>query len=176
MEIKRIIAGQLQANCYLLIDSGELGVVDPGAEGQKIIAEIKKIGARVKIIIVTHNHFDHIGATYDLENEFKVKTIRDLKEGDILTIGKEKLKTIKTPGHAADSICLLGDGFALTGDTLFDGNIGRTDLEGGSNQAMAESLKKLDQSIPNGAMVYPGHGDVFKYKKREALKYLQFLN
>jgi glyoxylase-like metal-dependent hydrolase (beta-lactamase superfamily II) len=175
MDIKKIIVGQLQTNCYLLIDGGELAAVDPGDEAPRIIAEIGKTGAAVKYIINTHCHFDHIGANAALENEFGVKASANLKEGDVLAIGKSQVSVVKTPGHTPEGICLFGAGFVISGDTLFDGGIGRTDLAGGSNKEMAASLKKLDDLIPEGAMVYPGHGDIFTYEKGAALRWIRYL-
>jgi len=175
MEIKRVVVGVLQANCYLLIDGGELAVVDPGDEAEKITGEIAKTGAAVKFIVNTHNHFDHVGANTELENKFGIKAKANLKEGDVLAVGREKIKIVKTPGHTQDGICLFGDGFVISGDTLFEDGIGRTDLEGGSNGEMAASLKKLDDLIPDGATVYPGHGNIFKYKKEMALAWLDCL-
>ena len=176
MEIKKITVGALQTNCYLLIDSGEAMVVDPGDEARRIIDEIAKTGAAVKLIINTHNHFDHIGANVGLEEKFGIEAKGDFQEGDILKVGKSKLKIVKTPGHAPESVCLFGDGFVISGDTLFDGGIGRTDLPGGSGAQMAASLKKLDALIPDGAAVYPGHGDVFIYRKGMAREWLDYLN
>lgn len=175
MEIKRIVVGQLQTNCYLLIDSGEAAVIDPGDEPQKIIDAIEKSGAKVKFIVNTHNHFDHIGANAELENKFGIKAKANLKEGDILDVGKSRMRVIKTPGHAPEGICLFGAGFAITGDTLFEDGFGRTDLAGGSNYDMAASLKRLDNLIPEGTAVYAGHGGIFTYRKGMALAWLDYL-
>ena len=81
-----------------------------------------------------------------------------LEDGDILTLGNEKLKVISTPGHSKGSICLLGDGFLVTGDTLFADNIGRCDLYGGNMMQMYSSLGLLAELDPK-LTIYPGHGD-----------------
>lgn len=175
MEIKKIVVGMLRANCYLLIDDNELAVVDPGDEAQKIITEIKKTGVKAKFVANTHHHFDHIGVNEKIAKEYDVPVLASLKEGDTLAVGKSKLTVLKTPGHTADGICLMGDGFIISGDTLFENGIGRTDLEGGSDKEMAASLKKLDQLIPQGARVYPGHGESFIYQKGMALECLEYL-
>lgn len=164
----------MQTNCYLLLDGGELVIVDPGDEAQKIIGEIQKIGAAVKFIVNTHRHFDHIGANRELEKEFGVRKV-DLKDGDVVSIGQVRLRAVATPGHTPEGICLFGKDFAITGDTLFADGFGRTDLAGGSSADMAVSLAKLDNLIPEGGMVYPGHGDVFVYKKGMALEWLDYL-
>ena len=190
MEIKKITVGALQTNCYLVIDGGELAVVDPGDEAQKIADEIEKTGAVCKLIINTHGHFDHIGANRFLKDKYEVPAMAGenekgdldfvpdeyLKDGRTLKIGNSTLKIIATPGHTEGGICLFGKEVVFSGDTIFDGNIGRTDLAGGSNVQMAASLKELDGLIPDGATVYPGHGDIFKYKKGMALEWLDYLN
>ncbi len=175
MQINRLIVGLLQTNCYMLVDGGELAVIDPGSEAKKISKEIVKTGAKPKFIINTHGHADHTGANRELANEFAVKIISDLKENDILTIGKEKIIIVETPGHTSDGICLFGNGFVFSGDTIFADSIGRTDLESGSDSDMAASLEKLDKLIPEGTIVYPGHGDVFKYRKGMARAWLEYL-
>ena len=189
MEIKKITVGELQTNCYFLVDSGEVAIVDPGDEADKIISEIEKLGVKITFIINTHNHFDHIGANRELKEKFGVKILIHksdaggevladgfLKQGDILNIGKSSVKVVETPGHTLGSICLFGDGFVISGDTLFEEGFGRTDLVGGSNKDMAASLRKLDQLIPEGAMVYPGHGNEFCYKKGMAIAWLDYLD
>ena len=175
MKINRIVVGLLRTNCYLLIDGGRLAVVDPGDEGQAIIREIEKTGAVPESIINTHGHFDHIGANAAVAEKFGVEVLANLNDGDILAIGKSKLKVVKTPGHTPDGVCFFGDGFVVSGDTLFEDGIGRTDLEGGSDEQMTASLKKLDALIPDSAIIYPGHGNAFTYKKGIALEYLKWI-
>lgn len=175
MTIEKIAVGMLQANCYLLIDGEEAAVIDPGDDPQKIIDAIEKNGVKVKFVANTHRHFDHIGANAAIAGKFGVEILANLNDGDILAIGKSKLKVIKTPGHTPDGVCLAGDGFVISGDTLFEDGIGRTDLDGGSDEQMAASLKKLDALIADGATVYPGHGDAFTYKKGMALEYLRWI-
>lgn len=167
-----------------------MAAVDPGDEAEKIAGEIDKTGAVCKFIINTHCHFDHIGADRFLKDKYGVPVMIGenekgnldfvpdgyLSAGKVLKIGNSALKIIITPGHTKGGICLFGQGVVFSGDTIFDGNIGRTDLAGGSSVQMAASLKKLDGLIPDGATVYPGHGDIFKYKKGMALAWLNYLN
>ncbi len=176
MKIEKIAVGTLQANCYLLVDGEEAAVIDPGDEPQKIIDAIEKSGAKVKLVANTHCHFDHIGANAAVAEKFGAAVLADFNEENILAVGKSKLKIVKTPGHTPDSICFFGDDFVISGDTLFEDGIGRTDLSGGSDEQMVSSLKKLDVLIGDGMMVYPGHGDPFKYKKGAALRHLSYLN
>jgi len=175
MKIEKIVVGMLRANCYLLVDGGEAAVIDPGDEPRKIIDAIEKSGAKLKFIANTHRHFDHIGANAAVAEKFGVEVLANLNDGDILAIGKSKLKVVKTPGHTPDGVCFFGDGFVVSGDTLFEDGIGRTDLEGGSDEQMTASLKKLDALIPDSAIIYPGHGNAFTYKKGIALEYLKWI-
>lgn len=162
MQIKQLIVGPIQTNCYLLISGGEMVVVDPGGSPDKILDEIKKIGIQPKHIINTHSHFDHTLANKETIKETGAE-ILDLKEGDEVKIGDEVLKVISTPGHSKDSICLLGEGFVLSGDTLFKDGYGRTDLGGGSEEEIQKSLKRLSEIIKSGTKIYPGHGEIFDY-------------
>ena len=162
MEIKTIKVGDLETNCYLLDSDKELIVIDPGDEAAKILEEIEKTGAKVKHIINTHHHFDHVLANKELTEKTGAKISAGLKEGDEIKIGRAVLRVIQTPGHAEESICLLGDKFIFTGDTLFKDGCGRTDLPGSSEEKMEESLKKLAKLLKPGMMVYPGHGSAFQ--------------
>ena len=160
MQIKRLIVGPIETNCYLLISKGEMVVVDPGGSPDVILDEIKKTGIQPKYIINTHSHFDHTLANKEIKKPTGAE-ILSLKEGDEAKIGDEVLKIISTPGHSKDSICLLGEGFALTGDTLFKDGYGRTDLAGGSEKELKESLERLSKLLKPGTKIYPGHGDIF---------------
>ncbi len=165
MEIKNIVVGALQTNCYLLYNKEELVVIDPGAEGEKILKEIEKVNLPIKYIINTHSHFDHNTENNYLENETKATILNNLKGGDIIEIGEDRLRVIHTPGHTKDSICLIGEGFLIGGDVLFENGYGRTDLSGGSEEEMEKTLKRLKNEIPDNYIVYPGHGGSFLMKK-----------
>lgn len=177
MEIKRLIVGNLQTNCYLLISDKVLGIVDPGGEAEEILKEIRKAEAKPKYIINTHYHFDHVLANkrikeetgagiliHELEKDFiDFKVDRFLKEGDKIKIGDSVLEVLHTPGHTKGSISLLGEDFVLTGDLLFKDGFGRTDLAGGSQTDIERSLKKLSKLLKPGTIIYPGHGEIFRY-------------
>ncbi len=179
MKIKQLVVGDLEANCYLLASENELIVIDPGDEAERILKEIKQLKAVPKYIIITHCHPDHVLAVSDIKKETNAKILMHeeekqfgncqadefLKEGSKINIGNIVLKVIHTPGHTSGSICLLGDDFILTGDTLFENGYGRTDLPGGSYEEMENSLKRLSQLLKPNTMVYPGHGKPFKLKK-----------
>jgi glyoxylase-like metal-dependent hydrolase (beta-lactamase superfamily II) len=152
-----------------------------------IIFEIKRTHALPKIIVDTHYHFDHTEANEqvkaatgahvaigELEKNFitDFKPDQFLKDGDTIGIGKTKMTVVNTPGHTKGGICLLGDDFVISGDTIFAGTVGRMDLPGGSIDDMEKSLARLDKLIPSGARVYPGHGDSFKFKKGEIQQWI----
>jgi glyoxylase-like metal-dependent hydrolase (beta-lactamase superfamily II) len=190
MEIKHFIVGPLLTNCYLLISEGEAAVIDPGGGAKAILKEIEESKAKLKYIILTHGHWDHTlsvlkikGKTgakiliHEAEKEFvkpapyrnKVsgtgfKVDQFLKEGDEIKIGTSLLKVIHTPGHTKGSISLLGKDFIFTGDTIFKDGYGRTDLKGGSQKDLENSLKKLEKILKPGMKVYPGHGETFEIK------------
>ena len=179
MEIKHLIVGELGTNCYLLISENELGIIDPGGEADKILKGIREIKAEPKYIINTHCHPDHILANekikkatgakiliHEAEKDFiNFEADRLLKDGDEIRVGDNVLKVLHTPGHTQGSICLLGENFVFTGDTLFKDGYGRTDLPGSSQKEMEESLEKLSKLLKLGTIVYPGHGEIFKYHK-----------
>lgn len=175
LNITRIKVGTLDTNCYLISSSDEIAVIDPGDESDLIFNELKKTGKKIKYIIITHYHFDHttdsdklrgltkaVVLTGENEKDFvKYEVDKYVKEGDEIKIGEDTLTVINTPGHSEGSICLMGENFIFTGDTLFRNGFGRTDLKGGDEKKMEESLKKLSKIIKPGMMIYPGHGDYF---------------
>ena len=178
MEIKNLIVGPLLTNCYLLISKGEAAVIDPGGGAKAILKEIEESGAKLKFIILTHGHWDHTfsalkikGKTgakillHEAEKEFvKFKVDGLLKAGDEIKIGSSILKVIHTPGHTKGSICLFRDGLIFTGDTIFKDGYGRTDLAGGSQKDLENSLKKLSKILKPKMKIYPGHGEIFEIK------------
>lgn len=179
-------------------DSWEAMVIDPGDEGGKILEAIRREEVEVKYVVNTHGHLDHIGANdvvrkacgapllihrldaEALENpELNLSAFfwrevkasppdKVLEEGDHIRLGKLKFKVLHTPGHSPGSICLLGEEAIFTGDTLFAGSIGRTDMPGGSFQKIMYSLKHRLLPLPDSLKVYPGHGPetVLGYEKR----------
>lgn len=176
MQIKHFIVGELETNCYFLITENEFGIIDPGGDADKILKEIEKAKVKQKYIINTHCHPDHVLANEKIKKATGAKILiqeaekdfinfeadRLLKDGDEIKIGDSVLKVLHTPGHTQGSICLLGENFIFTGDTLFKDGHGRTDLSGGSQKDMEESLEKLSKLLKPGMIVYPGHGEIFR--------------
>ena len=154
---------------YILADENtkEAAVVDSSFNASELIRIIKAKGFKLIYIINTHGHSDHTAGNVELQSIFRARIVAhklskvnfDLPvgDGDMLKVGKVAIEILYTPGHTVDSICLLIGNKLLTGDTLFVGECGRTDLLGGSPKSMYDSLlnklSKLDDSIE----VYPGH-------------------
>jgi glyoxylase-like metal-dependent hydrolase (beta-lactamase superfamily II) len=174
MIVRQIAVGTMQNFVYLLADrpGGEALVVDSGWETEPIVDAAKKARVRVKFAVATHNHFDHTSSLRELADALGAKVVaherspidHDLpvKGGDVLALGKEEAKVIYTPGHTEDSICIYDGENLFTGDTLFIGNCGRTDLPGGSAKELFRSLHDVILRLPPSTIVYPGHdyGDV----------------
>jgi hydroxyacylglutathione hydrolase len=154
---------------YVIADdsSKEAVVVDPSFNADAIIQLAKKNGLNIKYIINTHHHWDHTAGNSKIKSSFgskivahklsKVKKDVEVIEGDILKVGKIAIKVIYTPGHTADGICLLVNKKLITGDTLFVGECGRTDLLGGSSVDMYNSLLNKLMKLDDEIEVYPGH-------------------
>ncbi len=174
MEIKTLVVGPLLTNCYILIAEKEAIVIDPGAGLNKILKELE--GKKLSYIILTHYHLDHSLAALKLkektgakilihkgEKEFiKFEPDQFLEGGEEIKIGNEYLKIVHTPGHSLGSIAIFGENFVFVGDTIFEDGVGRTDLPGGSENDLKETLKKLKKMIKKGMKIYPGHGPSFE--------------
>lgn len=167
MEIKKVVVGYLEENCYLIKDGNKGLIVDPGDEIDKIldmIGDTKIIG-----ILITHAHFDHIGALDDLLKVYDVpvyyhninnelnKNIIDIKEQEY-NIDDFKFNVIYTPGHRNDSVTYQFNDIMFTGDFLFKGSVGRTDLEYGNYNEMISSIELIKKYTDN-IIIYPGHGE-----------------
>lgn len=158
MQIKRIVVGILKTNCYLLIKDDNCLIIDPGAD-YKIIKDI--IGTKKVLgILITHRHFDHIGALEELIAEYNVM-VYDNGMGEVINqIGPFTFEIIESKGHAKDAITFYfkEDGVMFCGDFLFKGTIGRTDLPSGNDDDMVLSLKKIKE-YSKDIKIYPGHGN-----------------
>ena len=166
MEIKTLKLGMLNTNCYILDNNFETLIIDPADDAGTIIKNLKHkpIG-----ILITHYHFDHVGALNELIEkypEIKIYDHQTLEEGEN-NIGKFKFVMIRTPGHKSDLISFLFGNNLFSGDFIFESSIGRCDLPTGNFNIMKESIKKIltyDENI----IIYPGHGNkttLFKEKK-----------
>jgi len=168
--------------------TGDACIVDPGDEPERICTCIDSNGLRPAYIIFTHAHYDHVCAAREIREKYhadivmhedELKTYADSKrlcmswgyeeedfprpdilvrEGDVIRVGDLCFSVIHTPGHTPGSICLFGNGVLVTGDTLFRGSAGRTDLPGGNREHLLLSLKKLQQ-LPHATQVVCGHDE-----------------
>ena len=158
MKIVRVTVGNLDANCYILIEDNKCLVIDPGADGDKIIDAIGD--RRPLAILVTHYHPDHIGAIPALKDKYDcpIYDRSELLEKDY-EIDCFKFKVRYNPGHSDDSISFYfeEENIMFTGDFVFKGSIGRWDL-GGNYEEMRQSIEEL-KTLENDVTIYPGHGD-----------------
>lgn len=166
MDIKILKLGELETNCYLLFDDDEVLVIDPASEINKIK---KEIGKRNLVgIIITHYHFDHIGALDELKETYNTKVYDYNNLDNENEISKFKFKMIKTPGHSDDSITIYfdKDKIMFVGDFVFKNTIGRTDFETGNVIKMKQSIEKLKKY--DDVVIYPGHGEstTLDYEKK----------
>ncbi len=177
MKLHRLTVGPLQTNCYLVADeSGACAVIDPGDEPEKILTYAREHGLRICAVLLTHGHFDHVGGVRAIaqatacpvwmhEKDLTLRTAMTVAapyytdfytEGDEVAVGSLRFLVMETPGHTPGSVCLLCENTLFTGDTLFAGSCGRTDL-GGNAQDMRRSLARL-AAIRENYTVCPGHG------------------
>ena len=167
MQVEKLVTGYLQENCYILIKGDECLVIDPGSDYPFIKNRIED--KKVVGILLTHSHFDHIGAVDDLVKDYKVDvySYKNLDEGNKI-ISKFNFDVILTPGHSSDSITFYfkEDKIMFTGDFLFKENIGRCDLPTGNISVMKKSLNKI-KTYDDEITIYPGHGEMstLKYEK-----------
>jgi len=192
VKIIALTVGPIATNCYIVYDeaSREALVIDPGAEGKRIVAEVEKNHLKVKYIVNTHGHGDHIAANKYVKEATGAELLihaadapmltdarlnmtaymgkgisepaadRFLAEGDVLKLGTTEFKVLHTPGHSPGGICLLGEQVVFVGDTLFQYSIGRDDLPGGSFTQLINSIKTKLLTLDDKIIVYPGHGPI----------------
>lgn len=172
MKIKKIVVGYLEENCYFVTIDNDLIIVDPGDEFNKIDNIIKNHNYNLVAVLITHAHFDHIGALEELINKYKVpiyynninneinyQNLICIKEKEY-EIDKFKFKVIFTPGHRNDLVTFYfyEDNVMFTGDFIFKESIGRVDLEYADFIDMKKSIDKI-KKYDDKIIVYPGHGD-----------------
>lgn len=176
-----IVVGDLETNCYLVGTPQGILVIDPGAEADRILAAVGQDQQAVRAILLTHGHFDHTGAAKDLAAALGVPVFASAADeawlaGRLSVFGLRTppvqatlfddgrlpvdlgVEVILTPGHTPGSVVYATAGAAFVGDTLFAGGVGRTDLPGGNEDALIESLRVLLQRLDADMPLYPGHG------------------
>ncbi len=190
MLLIRLIVGPLQVNCFILADekTKEAVVIDPGDDAQAILKIIKEKDLKVKYVVNTHAHFDHVGANKAIKEATGAELLlheadapllaaaanqsrsfgmdpvsspaadRYVEQGDVLSAGEVSLKVLHTPGHSPGGISLLENGMVFTGDALFAGSIGRTDFPGGDLMTLIRSIRTQLMVLPDDTKVFSGHG------------------
>lgn len=195
MLIKTLPLGQLEANCYVVTNENTLqcAVIDPGDESNTIMDYLEDMRLKCKAILLTHGHFDHVGAAdavaeetgaivYMCERDDK-RCMNDdhfpytlpengkyIDDGDTIEAAGLSFKVLSTPGHSPGSLCFVCEDAIFTGDTLFRGSCGRTDLPGGNMDEELHSLKKIC-SLKGNYEVYPGHMDDSTLERERSFNY-----
>ena len=190
MNIERIVSFDNDENCYIVYDDSLEGIViDPGSDGEEIFDRIKKLGIRIKYILLTHCHYDHIeglgilrkltgaevvasfecnlgiqSASINLSMLFSDQISEEpadliINDSDIIKAGNMEIKVITTPGHTKGGVCFLIDNELFSGDTLFLRSVGRTDFPGGSSATLIKSIKEKLYTLDDDTIVHPGHGN-----------------
>ncbi len=190
MIIKTLAVGPIVANCYILgcEETKEAVVVDPGDETGKILLSLADSGLKVKYIINTHGHFDHVGGNKKMKDATGADILihpldapmldtlsasaanwglladdspppdRTVEDGDEISFGNITLKVIHTPGHTPGGVSFHTNGYVFVGDTLFESSIGRTDFPGGNLETLISSIKNKLFALDDDVQVFTGHG------------------
>ena len=161
MEIEKVEVGYLQANCYILKKGKNALIIDPGDEGKLLLEKTKNLN--IEAILITHHHKDHIGALNFFTNINIIDNYNRQKTKNF------NFEIIETKGHTNDSVTYYfkEQNIMFTGDFLFKGTIGRTDMPTGDSNEMKKSIEKI-KKYPQKTIIYPGHGE--KTKLLEELK------
>jgi len=190
MRIEQIPVGVMQVCCYIVSceETNEAAVIDPGGDERLILDRCAKNNLRVKYIIATHGHPDHVCGNGAIKEETGARIIMHkedadffwqpevrnyfsmlglpespkpdilVTDGETISFGNVTLQVIHTPGHTPGGICLYNPPDLFTGDTLFAGGVGRTDFPGGSTHGLMESIRDRLLGLPPDTVVWPGHG------------------
>ncbi len=188
IQVHTLPLGAYQTNTYIVHEASSKTccILDPGYEPAQILAQVSRLGLAVDAILLTHGHFDHVGAVEELvaatncdlwmsESDWSqfpnpvtayfyplancdFTEVHFCEDGEIICAGGLRFLAISTPGHTYGSMCFLCENALFTGDTLFAGSCGRTDLPGGDRDALVWSLERISELEENHT-VYPGHGE-----------------
>lgn len=186
--MEKLTLGENRANCYIVSSENEAAVIDPGADGAAIFKESESLGLKIKYILLTHGHFDHIGGAEELsrlsgaqiyvhyldeellndpeKNASRVfgdevicgTEVKTFSGGEEFRVGDLTILAVHTPGHTRGSTCFFCGDEVYSGDTVFSDGYGRTDLYGGDHKIMYRTLMALLPKL-RGKRAFPGHGD-----------------
>lgn len=193
LNVKIVPVGVYEANCYILVDekTKDCAIIDVGGDVKKISEAIENMNGKPKYVLLTHGHFDHVGGVEEICIKYNIpfyisKTDEEymeidnsvfgtlpkasgyLKQGDIVKLANNEISVIETPGHTKGGLCFFVDGKVFTGDTLFQGSIGRTDFIGGDMDEIISSIKNKLIPLGDDVEVYPGHGPSSSIKFEKA--------
>ena len=186
MQVHTLPLGAYQTNCYVLQNGERCAVIDPGYEPERILSFLEEKGLTPEAVLLTHGHFDHVGAVEALveatgcrlwmhQRDWSQKRnpinayfypiancdfteVWFCEEGEVISAAGLEITVMETPGHTWGSVCYRCGDALFSGDTLFAGGCGRTDLPGGDWATIHESLRRL-VAMPENLTVYPGHGE-----------------
>ena len=195
MLIKTLPVGDLETNCYVVTNEKTLEsvVIDPGDESNTILDYLESNHLSCKAIFLTHGHYDHVGAVEAVQEETGATVYMNAKDdaknmhsfhfpftlpengrtyddGDVVSAAGIDFSILSTPGHTPGSVVIRAEDALFTGDTLFRGSCGRTDLDGGSMEEMLQSLRKIC-SLEGDYEVYPGHMDCSSLIRERSFNY-----
>jgi len=187
MDVRTFTVGPVQENCHFAIRAGQAVVIDPGDEAPRLLEAIDALGVEVAAILLTHTHFDHVGAVAPVARatgaevwcpELEVPVLADIMTyvpwpgfgpfesydadhtvagGETLSLGGIEFEVLFTPGHSPGHVTYAVPGAIFSGDVLFQGSVGRTDLPGGDHATLMRSIAMLAETLPDETVVYPGH-------------------
>ena len=187
MDVRTFTVGPVQENCHFAIHAGQAVVIDPGDEAPRLLEAIDALGVEVAAILLTHTHFDHVGAVAPVARatgaevwcpELEVPVLADIMTyvpwpgfgpfesydadhtvagGETLSFGGIEFEVLFTPGHSPGHVTYAVPGAIFSGDVLFQGSVGRTDLPGGDHATLMRTLATLVDALPDETAVYPGH-------------------
>jgi hydroxyacylglutathione hydrolase len=199
IEIKHVVVSMFQANCFAVKvgPQGQGFLVDPGDDPEAIAELVRETGLEPEAILLTHGHIDHTNAAGELRRRYRSRVVchradramveeagqptlwdlvrnpcnvdQELNGASTLRIAGEEVEVIHTPGHTRGSVCYRVGPYLFTGDTLFRGSIGRTDLPGGSDIEMMNTLRNTVCALDDRLVVYPGHGPATTIGKEKEL-------
>lgn len=199
VHVKQVVTGDIKENCYLIYNETSLLIVDPGNDALHIQEEITFTGATPVGILITHTHYDHIGALEEIRTHYNIPVyVSDIEQSwlsdpslnlsglarhddmadvvcqpaeyiltpyETYTLGDLSFKVVPTPGHSPGSLSFIFDGFVVTGDALFSGSIGRSDLPFGDMPTLLHSVRTELFTLPENYIAYPGHGPATTIQK-----------
>lgn len=195
MHIKTLTVGPIETNCYVVSDeeAKECAVIDPGDESGTILDYIESEGLTCRCVMLTHAHFDHVGAVPELLEEtgaalymsekdngvpiggssecfIAPEGTRFYKDGDVVTVASLGFRVLETPGHTPGCVCLICGDAVFSGDTLFRDSCGRTDFVSSSTDDMLESLRRI-AALPGDYEVFPGHMSATTLERERRVNY-----